>query len=414
MVELGHAERGVGACRRSGDRGPCDVRRAAGGGPVPGRGRLLRRGRGGPAGALLRYLPQRQPAHGGAHAGGARCRQPGRPGGGLGKGRAEAAGRHDAPARPAAPGSADVRPPGVLPRGGARPHRRGRARPGAQRRAAPPQRHRVPERDPRSARPRDRRRGSAAGRRFERRIRQRGSRRPRSGPDGTLPERGPQDQPAGRRRSRALGGRRHLHRAVRPESGPSRGGSALRHARRRHVPLQLSGRRRVRGARRAREELEQQPGRRAAGAARRRHHAGRGTGAGPDRPSPLPARPVARVAGSVRPARPQRRRRPRGARAGRGRRPHGGRGVRQPGLRRGRTAPAAVPQGAHNGRRRPAHAAGRLLAHDHRPPRLDGRGRHAESTPHLHLPAGARRAGRARVRPRTSSRPWPAAPTAGR
>ena len=147
--------------------------------------------------------------------------------------------------------------------------------PRAERRPAAAQRHRVPERHPRSARPRRRRGGAAAGRRLQRRLRQRQPGRARPRTARALSRGGAEDLPSRRRRPGTVAGRRHVHRAVGPEPDRPCRRDAVRHPRRRPVRLQLPGRRRVRAARRAGQELEHQPHRRPARAARRRDPARR-------------------------------------------------------------------------------------------------------------------------------------------
>ena len=105
---------------------------------------------------------------------------------------------------------------------------------------------RVPERHPRPAGARHRRRGAAADRRVQPRLRQRDGGRPLADAPGPLHHRGAEDQPAGGRQPGPLARRRHVPDPAGPHAGGARRGAAARHARRRADPVHVPAGRRVR------------------------------------------------------------------------------------------------------------------------------------------------------------------------
>ena len=167
-----------------------------------------------------------------------------------------------------------------------------RSEPGAHRGVPPAQPDRVPPRRTRPPRPGDRRRGVAAGRRGQLRVRQhrRGARR-LADAARALPRRGAQDQPSCGGTSRAVGHGRGLPPRQRSAAGRLGGGDAVRHARRRRVSPRISRGRRLRDSHPPGPQRRRQSGR-LRGAA----HAGGEPGrrAGPDvhrrRPAALPTR----------------------------------------------------------------------------------------------------------------------------
>ena len=96
----------------------------------------------------------------------------------LGEGDAQAPRAADAAGRMPRPDERDVRRRGRVAGNDARPRRGGEAESRPHGHVPPAESHRVPERDPRSAGARRRRRVAAAGRRVEPRVRQRDGRRP--------------------------------------------------------------------------------------------------------------------------------------------------------------------------------------------------------------------------------------------
>ena len=212
-----------------------------------GAARPVRRLAAGAAGPLLRDLPQRPHADGGAGPRRARRGRGGGVAGGVGDGGPQAAGGGHAPGAAAAAGRGDLRPVRRLAGGRAGPARRREPRPRPDRGVPPAEPDRVPPRGARPPRPGDRRRGAAAGRRRELRLRQhRGGARGLADPARALPRGGAQDRPRGGRAPRALGHRRGVPPRERPAAGRPGGGHAVRHARRRRVPPHVPGGRRVR------------------------------------------------------------------------------------------------------------------------------------------------------------------------
>ena len=202
----------------------------------------------GDARPLLRRLPQRAAAHGGARPRRGRPVGPRGRRGDLGAGDPQAAHRRDA-----APGAAPARPrrragPGGVSRDRARPGRRPRPRGGPHRDVPPPEPGRVPQRGARPARGRGRRLGPAAGRRRRRaRLRQHGGGAVGlARPPGTLPVGGAQDHPARRRAGPAGAERRDPpHPPAALPGRPAQRGPPVRLARGRRGAPPLPRRRRV-------------------------------------------------------------------------------------------------------------------------------------------------------------------------
>ena len=174
----------------------------------------------------------------------------------------QVAGRRDAAVAAPAAGRGDLRPVHRLAGDGARPGRRGRSESRAHGGVSSAQPDRVPPCRARPPRPGDRRRGAAAGRRGQLRVRQH-RRRARRFADaaGALPRRRPQDQPGGGRAPGAVGYRRGLPSRERLAAGRLGGGDAVRHPRRRCVSPCVPGGCRLHLPRPPRPQRRRQPGR---------------------------------------------------------------------------------------------------------------------------------------------------------
>ena len=377
--------------------------------------------------SLLRDVPQRAPAHGGAHARQHRPRKRRTARRNLGEGAAQDPGGPDAAGGPPAAGRRGI---GFLHER-ARNGSGARVQRGAQSRTAhrsPPESNRVHQQRSRPPRARDRRPQPAAGRRYRRaRVRQQrgcvdGVARPRR----PVPLGGAQDQPP---RDRTLDGHDHRDVSAAAPAGPgraSRRAPPVRIARRHGHRALLPGRRRVRGQDPAADQqlqLHQRSRRpaRSRGAprspARQGLHHRRQAGRRAARELGRHAVRQHRV-GEVRAADA---RRPRSAIARQGRAARSGHRVRPQVVGSRRRAPAAAGRLAAVERRDVRLEPGRRHGDRRRSARAGRARRHAVAPQDLHMPAARRRASatarQARasaLRADRSSRPSPIAPTAGR
>ena len=282
------------------------------------------------------------------------------------------------------------------PRDLAGSRRVGQTQSGAHRTLPASESHRVSQRGPRPARARRRRQRPAAGRRCELRVRQRQRHGPVADVDGTLSRRGPEGQPAGRRQPRARAAAPDLRRAARPDAGGADRRPAVRHTRRHFRDPHVPRRRRVRVPRPSGPRPERERRRPARPARDRARARRRAPGALDGHAEPQPLRAVL--------LRRRRRQAPGVPGKGHRRAAHGVGDLHRENLGAGGDRASALP-GQFQRRPHAARAAGRPIDLDRRSFQCDGRERHAEPAPHLHVHAGnaARRKTPAR---RPSSRPW--------
>ena len=348
--------------------------------------------------SVLRRLPQRSPEERRTGPGGCRSVRRRAQRAGDGEGRAEAARRHDAARRPAAPRQGDDGRVRRRTRERARPPRRGAAQSGP-RRLAPSEPRGIRERHLRPARPRGERRRAAAERHGGLRLRQ--QRRRAVGhavADDPLHRGGDQDQPHRRRQPRDPSDHPGLQGRVREPQPARQRGHAVCDARRpgrspcvparrrvrvphpdeaerhgQHDRRDRRGRARHRAARRSRAPQAVHDRRQVQGARSRR--ADRGARGRQERPGAarLPHERGQRAGGPA---------------AGEGRHPAGRRR-----LHRQRPVAGARPAARPIARRRRSELARhRHAVHLRAVQREDARG-HAEPAAHLHVPSrgGARR-----------------------